>query len=298
MAANELLDQLHGVVPMLPTPFASDGSVDFAGCESLANFAEKHPAVALLGFGAECLTLTTEERLAVLRFFASARSAGRHIVAGCTAKTESEALRLVESANELGIHAVMVATPQQLELSEDAEHFFRRVIERLDETTLMVQDAPQWAGSPLGAETVRRLHTEFPEILRYAKPETVPYIDLMAELVRIPSLSVFAGLGGAGLLEALTLGATGVIPFSEAGVELARIFELPEQERGGRFADFLPLISFQFQSLEFAVQTSKALLGAQGVAITEMMRLPIRPMSDISRKFLLEHARRAHVLPS
>jgi dihydrodipicolinate synthase/N-acetylneuraminate lyase len=281
---------------MLPTPFNDDGSVDFGGCESIAEFAEQFSAVALLGFGAECLTLTVDERFAVLDFFASARRERGLIVTGCTARTESEALRLVENANAHGVHAVMVATPQQLEQSAKPERFFRAVIDRLDATYLMVQDAPQWAGVPLGAELVRQLHAEFPEIVLYAKPESVPYIDLMSELLETPTLSVFAGLGGAGLLEAVKLGAHGVIPFSEAAVELARIFELPEQERIEQFAQFLPLISFQFQSLEFAVQTSKALLLANGVAITEKTRLPIRPLSDVSRQFLFDHARRARIL--
>ena len=72
----------------------------------------------------------------------------------------------------------------------------------------MIQDAPQWAGQSVGASLIRDLHSRHPNVVRYAKPESVPFAELTAALTSTPSLGVFSGLGGASYLDSLDLGRT------------------------------------------------------------------------------------------
>lgn len=284
-----------GSIPLLPTAFTPDGSLDEAGIAALIDSVLGFRAFAVLGFGSECLQLRAEERMLVAAL-AAARRSDQGLIIGCTAIGEDESCRLVEHAAGVGADAVMVAPPRELTRSGTVGEFYERVIGLLGEAALVVQDAPQWAGRAAGAGLVVRLHEEHPSVVRYVKPEAVPSTELMAELGGRPGLGMLAGLGGSNYPDALDLGATGVIPFPEAASELDRVADASGDARRAVFESLLPLLSFQIQTLEHAILCSKLLLAQRGVPIGPSMRAPAPPFGDRSRAVLLAHAVRAGIV--
>lgn len=284
-----------GSIPMLPTAFEPDGTLHEAGIAALIDSVHRFDAFAVLGFGSECLQLTIEERIRVAAMAAS-RRADQGLVVGCTATGEDESCSLIAHAASVGADAVMVAPPREFTRSGSVSAFYERVIGLVGEAALVVQDAPQWASREVGARLVVQLHEEHPSVVRYVKPEAVPYTELMAELGNRSGLGMLAGLGGSNYLDALDLGATGVIPFPEAASALDRVADASGDTRRALFEPLLPLLSFQIQTLEHAVLCSKLLLAERGVAIGPSMRMPAPKFGDRSRDVLINHAVRAGIV--
>jgi 1-pyrroline-4-hydroxy-2-carboxylate deaminase len=106
-------EQWHGVFPAITTPFTATGEVDHAflagharrllasGCRGLV-------ALGSLGEGA---TLTTAEKLAILRTCVQAVGDRIPVVAGISALSTDEAVALARAASDAGCGGLMVLPP-------------------------------------------------------------------------------------------------------------------------------------------------------------------------------------------
>jgi dihydrodipicolinate synthase/N-acetylneuraminate lyase len=291
----------QGVFPMLVTPFDSSGRVSF---EELAHIAQHQLAagvagLSLLGLAGEAAVLTPAERMSIAGHILSITK-GVPVIVGCTAPETTTATELALHAADNGAAVVMVAPPSKADwsIAQQFEHY-ARVAEAIAPTPLMVQDAPAFVGVSLSAEFITRLAQSCPNVT-YAKPESMPAADAVAKLATLPAMGIFGGHGGLYFLEVLEAGAHGLIPDCAQPQLFQQIFA--SWTRGDRdsarqaFYQLLPLLVWQFQSLDCFIAAVKILLHEKGLLKHPALRERPWPIESTSRDILLRHARRAGAL--
>jgi dihydrodipicolinate synthase/N-acetylneuraminate lyase len=293
---------LDGVVPMLVTPFESDGTVDEVSLRRLVAYQVEAgaEALAILGLAGEAAYLSLPERQRVVEVVLET-AAGVPVLVGCTAATTDEAIRLISSAAERGAAMAMVAAPNRADWSvADLLAHFRAVAEAA-ECGLMIQDAPQFIGVELGVGHVLELAHELESVRAY-KIETLPFWE-NAERARTAAgeqLQLFGGHGGLYLLDALDVGADGVIPGPDMTATLVATWRA--YARGNRrdavdqYTRVLPLLVHEAQSLGLLIGGAKAILEARGVIATVHSRHAGANLSRATAERMLSLAREVGVL--
>jgi 4-hydroxy-tetrahydrodipicolinate synthase len=287
----------RGVFPMLVTPFDPSGAVSLDELASVAHH-QLNAGVAglsILGLAGESAALTSAERISIARLILSIAK-GVPVIVGCTAPDTATAMQLAVDAAQAGAAVVMLAPPSKVDWSVDQlfEHY-ARVADAIHPTPLMVQDAPTFIGVSLSPEFITQLVRRCRNVT-YAKPESVPAADAVSLLVSLPGVGIFGGHGGLYFLEVLEVGTHGLIPGCTQPRLFQRIFDSwTRDDRGSARAAFyeaLPLLVWQFQSLECFIASEKTLLHAQGLIGHTSLRGRHWPLGGASQRILLGHAGR------
>jgi 2-keto-3-deoxy-L-arabinonate dehydratase len=287
---------LTGAFPMVVTPFAADGSVAVGELAAIVahQLAGGCPGVSALGLGGEVSELTRTERVEVAREVLAAAGAGRAII-GCSADDTALARKLAVHAATRGAAAIMVAAPGHVGSHDEIADHYATVARAIAPVPVIVQDAPAFLGVTLGRSFVEAL-MERCENVRYAKPEGVPAVELVADLAAVPGLSVLGGHGGLHLPDELAAGAIGTLPGCEAPDAHQRIVEcwMRGDHDGARALHerLLPLLVAEFQGLGHYVRCVKELLVELGLISTSATRIASRPLTPSGRELLLAAARR------
>jgi 2-keto-3-deoxy-L-arabinonate dehydratase len=282
---------------MVVTPFTANGAVSERDLPQVTSFVLGNGChgISALGLGAEVDVLTFEERLRITEILVRS-AAGAPVIVGCSSLETNLAVSLANHAAEAGAQIVMIAPPKRPDWSraQMIDHF-ALVATAVRPLPVMVQDAPTFIGVSLDPDFIRELRASSPNVV-YAKPESVPAADKVAELVEIGNIGVFGGHGALYYLDVLDAGAVGMIPGCEMPSAYARIFELHQssqyEEARRLFTRVLPLVVAQFQSLEYFIAASKTILAEQGVIERPDVR-GVTPISELGRRLLLGHARAA-----
>jgi dihydrodipicolinate synthase/N-acetylneuraminate lyase len=263
--------QINGVVPIIPTPFLQDGSIDFSSLKNLLDFAvsAEVSAVCLPAYASEFYKLTDFERRDVV-LHAIGMMDGRLPIIGQV--NHVSPAYVAETARELeqgGVSAISVAVPRLFSLPDrDLLRYFDRILSSIG-VPLLIQDF-----NPGGVtvsldfiQTLRRQHQHF----RYLKLEE----PLMSERVRAiidgtnGELGVLEGWGGVYMLELFEAGIIGIMPGLAVADVLRFVWNLLRQgDQDGAYSAFigvLPQINYSLQNVEFFPHAEKALLVARGV---------------------------------
>ncbi len=294
-------DSLSGVLPMLVTPFATDGSIALNEFSAIAEAAMREGASGLSvnGLAGEAHALSVEERRHTARAALDV-AAGLPVVVGASASETDDAVVLARDAVELGAHAVMVAPPPRSDVHrEELFEHYSRVAREVAPTAVMVQDAPAFLGVALDADFILELRSQHANV-RFAKPESTPAADAIAALRPDRKLGIFGGHGGLYLLDILHAGADGVIPGCEHVRGFVDVWNLWQETRAAeaerQFKRLLPLLVAQFQSLPIFIASVKTVLLARGLLTSAVLREDSTTLGLESQRLLLEHARRAGAL--
>jgi 4-hydroxy-tetrahydrodipicolinate synthase len=277
--------QLAGIIPVLPTPFKEDGSLDLESLDSLVAHAVTWGAhgLATLGVASEVETLTAEEYEAVARATARTLAARLPLVLGVSAKDTEGAVRSARMARQVGANAVFAKapTPTRAEGAEtEALNYFLALAEAAD-LPVIVQNFALSAGESgvLSMAALARLVRADPRI-RYVKEETPPPAGngKITQIRRAigDDVKVLSGLGGITLVDDLRRGAVGNMPGAVLVRPLVRIFALWQQGRDEE-ADrlhrtILPLIVFRARWGSAVV--TKTILCDRGIIKTPTVRTP------------------------
>ncbi len=287
-----------GVFPMLVTPFDSSGRVAFDDLTGIADYQLKAgvAGLSILGLAGESANLTSAERMAIVRCVLSVAK-GVPVIVGCTAPDTNEAITLSLDAVQLNASIIMVAPPSNSAWSrEDLMEHYARIANAIAPTPLMVQDAPAFVGVSLDPAFISDL-TGICSNVHYAKPESVPAADAIASLSTLAGMRTFGGHGGLYCLEVLEAGAHGLIPGCEQPRAFQQIFVswTSGEESTARqvFYSILPLLVWQFQSLDCFIASVKTILHRQGLIQHRSLRGRSWPMADVSERILLKYARQA-----
>ncbi len=265
------MPKLHGVFPVLPTPFTEAGAVDEAAFLRLIDFAIEAgvDGVVYPGMASEVETLSPEERAAMVA------ALGRHlrgrlpfIVGASDADPSRSAARAREGVAAGAVAAMVMAPPHAGQDVAKQVEFYRAVAEGVPGLAIMLQNAPPPNGAGLSPEAVAAVCAEVPAI-RMVKEETLPCGQHVTRILAAVGDRLDGVMGGAGarfVLDELARGACGTMPaveLADAHAALWRAWRAGNRAEARRiYTQTLPLLAFQ---MTFRVRATKEVLKRRGL---------------------------------
>ncbi|HYT96079.1 MAG TPA: dihydrodipicolinate synthase family protein [Casimicrobiaceae bacterium] len=243
---------LHGVFPVLATPFNADLSPDEPALRAIARYAIEAGADGIVypGVASEYDTLTMDERVRLVDIVAAVARDRVPLVIGASAPDVVTTEGVMRQAAELGADAVMVLAPRGTGTNADAIAFFRRVASA-GNVPIMLQNAPPPAGRGLDVDVVLDVVRTLPEI-SYVKEESLPSGARISRLIaNAPSTlrGVLGGAGGRYITDEIARGAHGTMPaveLTELHAALFRAHRVGDRAAVRRwFNRVLPLLNMQ-----------------------------------------------------
>ena len=289
---------LTGVVPVVPTVFRDDESVDLDGTVRVVDYLldSRVDGLCLLANYAEQFALTDAERDQLARALLD-HVAGRVPVIVTTSHYSARvAAARSRAARDMGAAMVMLMPPffgATITAAGPAViEYFRQVADATD-IPIMVQDAPL-SPTPLPVSLLTDLVRAVPQV-RYAKIEVPQAADKLHALAGALGDSLpgpFDGEESVTLIPDLDAGAKGTMPSSMVPAELGQIVRgYLSGDRAGAvraWEDLLPLI--HFENRQCGLRAQKILLAEGGVIACDRTRAPFAPVSPRTRRGLIELA--------
>ncbi len=295
-----LAQPLRGVMPIAPTTFARDESLDIESQRRVFDFLVDAgvDAICILANYSEQFALTDRER-EELQTAAFEQVDGRVPIIVTTSHYSSRiAAERSRAAEEAGAAMVMVMPPYHgatLRAEPEAiKAFFARIAEAIS-IPIMVQDAPM-SGTPLPASLLADLAREIPQV-QYVKVESAnaaaklrALIDQAGEALPGP----FDGEESITLIPDLEAGATGTMPSSMIPEVLRDVVHRwlagDREQATALWEAWLPMI--HYENRQCGLRATKILMKEGGIIASDATRLPFGPVPPQIRAGLIEHARR------
>ena len=298
------MDRLTGILPVAPTPFHADGTLDPEGMRRSCDFLIDAgvDAICILANYSEQFLLTDDERLETQKT-ALEHVAGRVPVIVTTSHFSTDiAVARARSAEAMGASMLMMMPPYHgaaLRADETGilEHF--RAVSDAISIPIMVQDAPL-SGVTLSVPLLARMAREI-ENVSYFKIECPFAADKLAALLAAGGEHIvgpFDGEEAVTLLADLDAGCTGTMT---SGMFPDRIGPIVRDYLAGDHAAALagwqaclPLINHE--NRQCGLRACKTVYAAGGIIGSDHVRHPLTPMSQRTRDRLLSLARDLDIL--
>jgi dihydrodipicolinate synthase/N-acetylneuraminate lyase len=291
---------LRGVMPIAPTTFADDESLDLESQRRSLDFLVDAgvDAICILANYSEQFSLTDLER-DTLQDLAFDQVAGRTPIIVTTSHYSATVVaeRSIR-AERAGAAMVMIMPPYHgatLRVDEPGIYRFLETIASAISIPIMIQDAPI-SGTTLTAEFLARLAIEIPNV-QYAKVESAFAAAKLRTMIGLAGESLpgpFDGEESITLIPDLEAGATGTMPSAmipEVLGEIVRLWQEGEQEKAtAMWESWLPMI--HFENRQCGLRATKILMKEGGIIASEATRAPFGPVGAATRAGLLAHARR------
>ena len=288
---------ITGMVPVIPTPFREDESVDRDGLAALCEFAARSRvgAVCLPAFASEFYKLSGDERVEAVQTAVEAVGGRVPVIGQANHGVARLAAELARANQKVGASVVSVALPRMFAYTEADLLDFARTVGHAIDVPLLVQD---WnpAGPSVSAEFCARLREACPNF-RYIKLEE-PHLGPKVRQIRAAcgdDVGVLLGGGGAYLLELIPAGIVGIMPGLALIDVLQRVWDLARAGQVGAaydlFARVHPWIAFSLLSVESLNYLEKTLLVRRGVLPASHVRRPtitLDPDSAAYAELLME----------
>jgi 4-hydroxy-tetrahydrodipicolinate synthase len=297
--------RLHGVLPIVHTPFTDDDEIDVATLRREIDWAYAQGADGLgTGMVSELLRLTCDERIALTHDIA-AMSAGRGAVfAGVGAESTKQALAYARAAEKAGCDAVMAVAPVTTGLPEDQlVDYFRRIADAIA-LPVIVQDASGYVGKAIPLRVYVQLLERYGEEKILFKPEASPIGPNLSALrdATAGRARIFEGSGGILLVDSFRRGIAGTMPGMElldGIVAVWRALERGDDETAYRiYYPICAIVALQLQAgLDGFLAIEKDLLVKRGLFGSDRRRKPYawdldcETAAEVDRLFArLQHA--------
>ena len=282
------LPLLHGVIPILVTPFHADGSVDEESMGNLVAFNIKNGVHALgVALGSEIFKLNEAERAQVTRVVIKEAAGRVPIVINSGAAGTDLAVFYSKSAEALGADALMVIPPSFFPVSAEEILAYYQAIDTDVGIPIVLQEVPQ-APIPPGlalkiAETCRNV--------KYIKVVTLSVAGKVAAMTAAAGekLTVFGGAGGGYFIEEMRRGALGTMPFCSqpaAFVAVWDAFQRGDHAEARRIFDSTVMAPIRLggQGGDIFYSLHKQLLVRQGVIKTAIVRSPTITIDAVTQR--------------
>src|SRR5882724_3862323 len=236
---------LHGIMPIVTTPYTPSGAIDF---EDLATEMKFYDRIGCLGAvwpqGSSDVTLMSkDERLHGMSVIAQAcqplKVASILGVQGATRDEMVEYARHAETLQPDAVIAMPPSAPQEQTI--EAFHAYFAALAGIARRPVVLQTIVPGLRDALTppVELILRLAREFPNLV-YVKEESLPLVPRMKEEVHHHDLlkGVFGASGGDGLLYEMRLGLDGEMTGQGAyGDVMVAVFDLYRQGKHAEAAD-------------------------------------------------------------
>jgi dihydrodipicolinate synthase/N-acetylneuraminate lyase len=270
---------LHGIFPIVYTPFDADGRIDEEDLERLIEhlIAAGTHGLAAVGGASECHKMPLSERMWLAERTAHYARGRVPVIVGTSATNTAEAIELSRHAEEIGAQAVFLTPPLFGAVTDAAlAHHYGGVAQAVT-IPVMVQDALV----SVSPQQIARLAEQFPTI-RHVKEEAprVAGHRIAALKSLIPDVRILSG--GGHLLDDLARGAQGAIPGSVGVADLSHAYDAytagDHDAARAAFDHFTPL---SFWRQQFPLLGAKEVLRRIGVFKTATLREPCDEQMDM-----------------
>jgi dihydrodipicolinate synthase/N-acetylneuraminate lyase len=276
------MKQLHGVLPIVHTPFLDDDSIDVASLRREIDFAFATGADGLgTGMVSEILRLTTDERIALTQQIVELAAGRGPVFAAVGAESTQQALVYAKAAEAAGCDGIMAVPPITTRLPEAAlVDYFRALAEGVS-LTLIVQDASGYVGQAIPLSVYVELLERYGEEKIVFKPEAAPIGPNLSALRDATGgkARIFEGSGGILLIDSYRRGIAGTMPGMDmlAGiVALWRALVRGDDDTAYRlYYPICAIVALQLQAgLDGFLAIEKYLLAKSGLFATARRRRP------------------------
>ena len=263
--------ELAGVVPVVPTPFRDDESIDFDGVAACLEFAVrcKVCAVCLPAYASEFYKLTEAERRGVVETAIQSAAGRVAVIAQSNHPSARCAAELAARHQEMGADLISFAIPRQFGVPDADLLGYCRTICQSVSLPVLIQDFNP-GGATVGGDFARRLLDNC-DNFRYLKLEE-PLMSAKVQAIRQATndrIGVLEGWGGLYMLDLIPSGICGLMPALGPADLLQRVWQLGKNNELDAALDLfqvaLPQLVFSLQSMELFVRLEKELLAARGV---------------------------------
>ena len=289
---------LTGILPVAPTPFHDDGSLDEGGIRRVLDcmIDQGVDAICILANYSEQFLLSDDERATVMRISLEHVAGRVPVIVTISHFATAIAVARAKAAEAMGAAMVMMMPPYHgvgLVPAEAGivEHF--RAVSDAISIPIMVQDAPL-SGVSLPVPLLVRMAREI-ENVSYFKIEAPFAADKLAALIEAGGRDIigpFDGEEAVTLLADLDAGATGTMT---SGLLPDKIRPIVIDYRAGRVDQALdqwrlclPLINHE--NRQCGLRACKTVFAAGGVIGSDHVRHPLKPLSERTKARLLHLA--------
>jgi 4-hydroxy-tetrahydrodipicolinate synthase len=293
---------LSGILPVAPTPFHDDGSIDTDGMRRVLDcmIDQGVDAICILANYSEQFLLADEERSALMRL--SLEHVAGRVPVIVTTTHYGIVTRRARDAEVLGASMVMMMPPYHgvglVPAQQGIYEHFQSVSDAVT-IPIIVQDAPL-SGVSLPVDLLVRMARELENVSCF-KIEVPFAADKLAALIEAGGDAIigpFDGEESVTLLADLDAGATGTMTSAMFPDRIKPI--VTEYLAGNResalahWTACLPLINHE--NRQCGLRATKAVFKEGGVIGSDHVRHPLKPMSERTRSRLLQLARDLDVL--
>ena len=295
---------LTGILPVAPTPFHDDDSLDLEGMRRVLDcmIDQGSDAICILANYSEQFVLSDEERATLMRLSLEHVAGRVPVIVTISHFHTGIVVERARAAEAMGASMVMMMPPYHGAglRADDAgifEHF--AAVDAAISIPIMVQDAPL-SGVTLSVPLLARMAREL-DAVSYLKIECPFAADKLAALIEAAGDYIagpFDGEEAVTLLADLDAGCTGTMSsamFPEKIRPIVTRYLAGDKE--GALAHWqrcLPLINHE--NRQCGLRACKTVFAEGGVIGSDRVRHPLKPMSERTRARLLELARDLDVL--
>jgi 4-hydroxy-tetrahydrodipicolinate synthase len=211
-------ERLHGVLPVLQTPFTAELQIDAAVLEREIDWAFAIGADGVVvAMVSEILRMTGLGRRELASLVCQAARDRGYSIISVGAESAVEAVEFAQHAERLGASAVMAIPPVKTPTGTAATHDYFTSIASSVSIPLVVQDASSYVGAPIDLSVYQRLLDEFGPDRIYFKPEASPLGSNLSKLrdATHGAARIFEGSGGINLVDCYRRGIVGTMPAAD-----------------------------------------------------------------------------------
>jgi len=269
---------IRGVVPVVPTPFHPDESIDFESLRHLVEWivTRGFAAMCLPAYGSEFYKLGEVERDQLVSTAIETTGGRVPVIAQANHTSARLASELAQRYEDIGADVISFAIPRQFGTPTGDALRYCETVASATSRPILVQDFNP-GGATIGAEFVNDL-SKRSDNFKFVKLEDPMMID---KLIAIGEqlegrVSILEGWGGLYMLEGIASGIDGVMPGAAIADLLDMVFSAAASGDSVRaydlFGSLLPFINFTLQDFELFLQIEKRTLVRRGLIESPTVR--------------------------
>lgn len=279
------LPALHGVIPIVVTPFDDRGRLDPESLRRVVDYNIDGGVNGLgIALGSEIYKLTESERTIVISTVIDQARSRVPIVVNTGAPANELAVIFSKQAQELGAAALMVAPPGAGFSASELLDYYGAINSGVS-IPIMIQDT---ASTPVPAPLIKRICDAY-ERVQYAKIESNPVPQQVLAAVQIAgtSTTILGGAAGLGFIEELRRGSIGTMPWPSQPAAFVQVWNAWQagNQSGARAlfeAGIAPLLRLPVQTLGGGHRLHKEVLFRLGIIANPYVRGPVDELDPIT----------------
>ena len=286
----------EGAITALITPFNEAGKIDFEALDKLIErqIEQGIEGIVPCGSTGEAITMTLDERCAVIERTVKTVSKRIPVIAGTGGSATAEVVDATRRALELGADGALINTPAYNKPQQEGLYLhYAAVAKAVPELQVMLYNIPGRTAVLMETATIERLCADFPKVFVAYKDATAN-LKQTEELIRKTNMNVLSGDDGL-TVPMISLGGKGIV--SVAGNVIPKqIRELSDHARAGRWKEAAELNHRVTPVVEACFIESNPVPAKYGASLLGLCktdaRLPLAPISEkgkeVVRKALTE----------